>query len=67
MQQVLICCQICKNKGGIVIDVFLHFYLMMKMETWAEKFFLAALCSMQDLSSPTRDRTHPLCIGSAES
>ena len=39
MQQVLICCQICKSKGGIVIDVFLHFYLMMKMETWAAKIF----------------------------
>ena len=30
-------------------------------------YFLAALCSMGDPSSPTRDRTHAPCIGSAES
>ena len=30
-------------------------------------FFKAATCSMQDLSSLTRDRTHALCIRSMES
>ena len=30
-------------------------------------FFLAMLCSMWDLSSPTRDQTHAPCIGSMES
>ena len=28
---------------------------------------LATLCSVQDLSSPIRDQTHSLCIGSTES
>ena len=31
------------------------------------KMFLATLCSMWDLSSPTRDRTHTPYIGSVES
>ena len=30
-------------------------------------FFLAVLRSLQDLSSPTRDRTHAPCSGSLES
>ena len=29
-------------------------------------FFLAVLCSMQDFSSLTRDRTHAPCIGNTE-
>ena len=34
---------------------------------WTIFFFLAALCGMQDLSSPTRDRTHTPCTGITES
>ena len=30
-------------------------------------YFLAAPCSMWDLNSPTRDRTHIPCSGSTES
>ena len=30
-------------------------------------FFFAVLCGMWDLSSPTRDQTLTLCIGSVES
>ena len=32
-----------------------------------KKIFLATLCSMQDLSSPTKDRACAPCIGSDES
>ena len=34
---------------------------------WHSLFVLAAPCGMQDLSSPTRDRTRVPCIGSTES
>ena len=39
------------------------FYSQIKMEF----FFLAAPCSMWDLSSPTRDQTPAPCSGSVES
>ena len=45
-----------RQKSKKLVLVFGHFF-----------FFLAMLCSMWDLSSPTRDQIHVPCIGSMES
>ena len=55
---------VCLKCAYFTITVFLNFiYLFICLFI----YFLAALCSMWDLTSPTRDRTHTACIGSVKS
>ena len=52
------------------VDVEHHFCLRkgvyLSLSLSLSFFFFAMLCSMQDLSSPARVRTHAPCLGSVE-
>ena len=53
------------TEGFLRVDVEHHFCLK-KGVYFSLSLFFATLCSMQDLWSPARDRTHAPCLGSVE-
>ena len=53
--------QVCQSSQ--VLHLQLHSFFLLKKK----KFLLAALCSMWDCSSLTRDQTRAVCIGGMES